>query len=68
MLNSAGLPEEVAQELRAAEKADAEFEDDLVSILKNLIQKMPVEILKMYSYPSHPQLILCLVENQKFAI
>lgn len=29
---------------------------------------MPVEILKMYSYPSHPQLILCLVENQKFAI
>lgn len=22
----------------------------------------------MYCYPSHPQLILCMVENQKFAI
>lgn len=68
LLNSAGLPEEVAQELRAAEKADSEFEDDLLSILKNLIQKMPPELLKRYSYPSHPQLILCLIENQRFAL
>ena len=29
---------------------------------------MPAELLKRYSYPSHPQLILCLVENQRFAL
>lgn len=51
----------MSAELKAAEKADSEFEDDLLSILKNLIQKMPVDILKAYRYPSHPQLILCLV-------
>ena len=36
-----------------------------MSILKNLIQKMPSDILMRYRYPTHPELLLCMIENQK---
>lgn len=47
------------------EQADSEFEEDILSILKNLIQKMPIELLRRYPYPSHPQLLLALIENKR---
>jgi hypothetical protein len=41
--------------------------EDLLSILKNLIQKMPNDILKRYPYPTHPELLLCLIENKRLS-
>lgn len=41
--------------------------EDLLSILKNLIQKMPDDILKRYPYPTHPELLLCLIENKRLS-
>jgi hypothetical protein len=61
LLSCANLPHDITEELRNVAQADSEFEEEIVSILKNLIQKMPVDILKRYPYPSHPQLILCLI-------
>jgi hypothetical protein len=46
-------------------KADLEYSCVLISIVKNLIQKMPLELLHQYPYPSNPELLLCLIENKK---
>lgn len=52
-------------EIGSAERADSEFQEDLVSILKNLIQKMPNDLLRHYPFPAHPELLLCLIENKR---
>ncbi len=67
ILNFAQLPQDVAIELSKAEKADSEFAEDLLSILKNLIQKMPNDLLRRYPYPTHPELLLCLIENKRLS-
>jgi fumarate reductase subunit D len=68
LLELAQLPHEAALEISSAEQADSEFSEELVSILKNLIQKMPIELLRRYPYPNHPQLILCLIENKRLEV
>lgn len=47
-----------------ASKADPSSLESILSILKNLIVKMPREILFAYPLPSTPDLILCLIENK----
>lgn len=47
------------------EQADTEYAEVIISILKNLIQKMPEPILFRYPYPVNPEILLCLIENKK---
>ena len=61
LLPCSGLPQELTNELANVQQADSEFHEDLISILKNLIQKMPSDLLRRYPLPRHPQLILCLI-------
>lgn len=51
--------------ISGVEKADNEYSESLISILKNLIQKMPDQILHQYPYSSNPEIILCMIENKK---
>lgn len=46
---------------KITEESDTEYEANLISILKNLIQKLPDEILHKYPYPLHSELILALI-------
>lgn len=46
-------------------KSDFEQEDEILSILKNIIRQMPIELLNSYPLPSNPALILCLIENKR---
>jgi hypothetical protein len=50
---------------KITEQSDSEYEENLISILKNLIQKMPDNILHKYPYPLHSELILALIENAR---
>ena len=46
---------------KITESSDTEYEANLISILKNLIQKLPDNILHKYPYPMHSELILALI-------
>ena len=50
---------------KVTEESDAEYQPNLISILKNLIQKLPDDILHKYPYPFHSELILALIENKR---
>lgn len=49
------------------EKSDSEYEDSLIAIIKNIIQKAPDQVLRNYPWPTQPQLILALIENQRLS-
>lgn len=53
---------------KITESSDTEYEANLISILKNLIQKLPDSILHKYPYPLHSELILALIENKRLAL
>lgn len=46
---------------KITEDSDTEYEANLISIIKNLIQKLPEDILHKYPYPLHSELILALI-------
>jgi len=52
---------------KITEDSDTEYEANLISILKNLIQKLPNNVLHKYPYPVHSELILALIENKRLA-
>lgn len=54
-------------EIVKVEKSDSEYEESLLAILKNIIQKAPDQVLRNYPWPTHPQLILALIENQRIS-
>jgi hypothetical protein len=64
ILSSCPSPQ-LSSVVSVVDKIDLEYSCVLISILKNLIQKMPMELLKRYPYPSNPELLLCLIENKK---
>lgn len=35
--------------------------------MKNLVQKMPQEIVHKYPYSRNPEVILCMIENKKLS-
>ncbi len=53
---------------KITESSDTEYEANLISILKNLIQKLPDNILHKYPYPIHSELILALIENKRLSL
>jgi hypothetical protein len=53
---------------KITESSDTEYEVNLISILKNLIQKLPDNILRKYPYPIHSELILALIENKRLSL
>ena len=53
---------------KITESSDTEYEVNLISILKNLIQKLPDNILHKYPYPIHSELILALIENKRLSL
>lgn len=53
---------------KITEESDTEYEANLISILKNLIQKLPDDILHKYPYPLHSELILALIENKRLSL
>lgn len=59
-----GLQTENWDVINGVEKADPCEQESVLSVLKNLIVKMPREILFSYPLPNHPALILCLVEHK----
>ncbi len=50
---------------KVTEDSDTEYEANLISIIKNLIQKLPDNVLHKYPYPLHSELILALIENKR---
>lgn len=50
---------------KITEDSDTEYEPNLISILKNLIQKLPDNVLHKYPYPLHSELILAMIENKR---
>lgn len=50
---------------KVTEDSDTEYEANLISILKNLIQKLPDNIIHKHPYPMHSELILALIENKR---
>lgn len=46
---------------KVTEDSDTEYEANLISIVKNLIQKLPDDIIHKYPYPLHSELILALI-------
>ena len=53
---------------KITESSDTEYEVNLISTLKNLIQKLPDNILHKYPYPIHSELILALIENKRLSL
>jgi hypothetical protein len=64
-LSGSKLALDVVNEISKIERADSEFEDNLLAILKNIIQKAPDQVLRSYPWPHHQQLILALIENRR---
>lgn len=44
--------------------ADEELHDEILAVLKNLVRQMPIDLLNSYPLPTHPALLLCLIENK----
>ena len=55
------------EEISKMVKADFDHEDNLVAILKNIIQKAPDHVLRNYPWPRHQELILALIENKRIS-